>query len=117
MIYGDGEQTRDFTFISNIVHGNLLAAEAKAEDVAGKTFNVANGKTISLNEMLNQLNSLLGTDVQPRYEAARVGDIRDSMADISEARTCLGYDSLVTFEEGLKQSIDFYRSLLVSSKS
>lgn len=115
-IYGDGEQTRDFTFIKNVVHGNLLAAEAPAADVAGKTFNVANGKTISLNQMLSMLNELLGTDVKATFEDARVGDVRDSLADISGARKCLGYEPVVSFEEGLKQSIDFYKSMLVSSK-
>jgi UDP-glucose 4-epimerase len=115
-IYGDGEQTRDFTFIKNVVHGNLLATEAPAAKVAGKTFNVANGKMISLNQMLAMLNELLGTDVQPIFEDARVGDVRDSLADISGARENLGYDPVVTFEEGLKQSIEFYKSMLVSSK-
>ena len=114
VIYGDGEQTRDFTFIQNIVHGNLLAAAAKAKDAAGKTFNVANGKTISLNQMLELLNRLLDTDVQPRFEDPRVGDVRDSLADISGAREFLGYEPTVGFEEGMKQSIEFYKSLLVS---
>lgn len=114
VIYGDGEQTRDFTFIKNVVHGNLLAAAAPAADVAGKTFNVANGKTISLNQMLAQLNELLGTDVQPNFEDARVGDVRDSLADISGAREYLGYEPVVSFEDGLKQSIEFYKSLLVN---
>lgn len=114
VIYGDGEQTRDFTFIKNVVHGNLLAAAAPAADVAGKTFNVANGKTISLNQMLAQLNELLGTDVQPNFEDARVGDVRDSLADISGARKYLGYEPVVSFEDGLKQSIEFYKSLLVN---
>lgn len=113
VIYGDGEQTRDFTFIKNVVHGNLLAASAKAEDVAGKTFNVANGRSISLNQMLSQLNTLLGTDVQPIFEAARVGDVRDSLADISNARQFLGYEPVVSFDVGLEQSIEFYKSLLV----
>lgn len=114
VIYGDGEQTRDFTFIKNVVHGNLLAAEAPADLVAGKTFNVANGKSVSLNTMLKMLNELLGTDVQPKFEEARVGDVRDSLADITNARKCLGYEPVVTFEDGLRQSIEFYKSLLVA---
>ena len=113
-IYGDGEQTRDFTFIKNVVHGNLLAAEAPADLVAGRTFNVANGKTISLNQMLAQLNQLLGTDVQAQFSESRVGDVRDSLADISNARKCLGYEPVVSFEDGLKASIEYYKSLLVS---
>lgn len=112
VIYGDGEQTRDFTFIENVVHGNLLAASAPAEKVAGKVFNLANGKTISLNQMLVKLNELLGTDVQPSFETARVGDVRDSLADISQARECLGYEPVVDFNTGLERSIEFYKTLL-----
>ncbi len=115
VIYGDGEQTRDFTFIDNVVHGNLLAASSPAEKVAGKVFNVANGKTISLNQMLAQLNELLGTDIQPTFEDARVGDVRDSLADISQARECLGYDPVVDFSTGLQRSIEFYKTLVATS--
>lgn len=114
VIYGDGEQTRDFTFIDNVVHGNLLAASAPADQVAGKVFNVANGKTISLNQMLAKLNELLGTDVQPTFEDARVGDVRDSLADISQARQYLDYEPIVDFNTGLERSIEFYKSLLVA---
>lgn len=113
-IFGDGEQTRDFTFIDNVVHGNLLAASAPAEDVAGKVFNVANGKTISLNQMLAKLNQLLGTDIQPTFEPPRVGDVRDSLADISQARKCLGYEPVVDFNTGLERSIEFYKSLVTA---
>ena len=114
VIYGDGEQTRDFTYIDNVVHGNLLAAEARAEDVAGNSFNVANGKTVSLNQMLDQLNELLGTNIKPRFEDPRPGDVRDSLADITSARKFLGYEPVVSFEDGLRRSIDFYKTLLVS---
>lgn len=116
VIYGDGEQTRDFTFIENVVQGNLRAVEAPAESVAGRTFNVANGKSISLNEMLSQLNKLLGMNVKARFEPARVGDVRDSLADISAARTYLGYDPRIGFEEGLERSIEYYKSQLLNSK-
>ena len=116
IVYGDGEQTRDFTFIQNVIHGNLLAAEARAEDVVGKTFNVANGTTTSLNKLLRLLNELLGSEIHPKYEPARIGDVRDSLADISLARQYLGYEPVVDFEEGLRKSIDFYKSQLVSSK-
>ena len=114
IVYGDGGQTRDFTFVKNVVHGNLLAAAAEAEDVAGKTFNVANGKATSLLTLLELLNEFLGTGVQPQIEPARVGDVRDSLADIAEARRCLKYEPVVDFEEGLRQSIDYYKSLLVA---
>lgn len=113
-IFGDGEQTRDFTFIDNVVHGNLLAASAPGEDVAGKVFNVANGKTISLNQMLAKLNQLLGTNIQPTFEPPRVGDVRDSLADISQARKCLGYEPVVDFNTGLERSIEFYKSLVTA---
>ncbi len=110
VIYGDGEQTRDFTFVENVVHGNLLAAQAPADQVAGRTFNVANGKSISLNSMLARLNQLLGTNIAPQFEPARVGDVRDSLADISAARQALGYEPIVSFDEGLQKSIEFYKS-------
>ena len=113
VVYGDGEQTRDFTYVRNVVHGNLLAADAKGAE--GKIFNVANGKTTSLLRLLELLNDLLGTDIQPRFEEPRAGDVRDSLADISSARAILKYEPVVGFEEGLRQSIDYYRTLLVAT--
>jgi UDP-glucose 4-epimerase len=112
VIYGDGRQTRDFTYVENVVHGNLLAAEAKG--VAGMTLNLANGRTTSLVTLLEALNRLLGLDIQPVHEPPRVGDVRDSLADITLARRLLGYEPPVEFEEGLKRSIDYYRSLVES---
>ena len=108
-IYGDGQQSRDFTFVANVVHGNLLAADA--EGVAGRTFNVANGRQTSLLELLEDLNRLLGTNIKPVHAAARVGDVRESLADITQARTWLKYEPQVGFEEGLRRSIDYYRRL------
>lgn len=108
-IYGDGHQTRDFTFVANVVHGNLLAADAP--NVSGAMFNLANGRSTSLLELLDALNELLGTDVEPRFEPARTGDVRDSLADISQARARLGYEPQVDFRAGLEQSIAFYRGL------
>lgn len=110
-VYGDGGQSRDFTYIANVVHGNLLAADANAKLVAGRTFNVANGRNTSLLELITQLNSLLGTNIKPIHAAARVGDVRESLADITQARTCLAYEPQVGFEEGLRRSIDYYRSI------
>ncbi len=110
VVFGDGLQTRDFAYVENVVHGNLLAAEA--DGVAGKTVNLANGRTTDLLTLLAALNKLLGLDVQPIHEPPRVGDVRDSMADITQARRLLGYEIQVDFEEGLRRSIDFYRSLL-----
>lgn len=110
-VYGDGGQSRDFTYIANVVHGNLLAADADAKLVAGRTFNVANGRSTSLLELLAQLNTLLGTSIKPVHAAARVGDVRESLADITQARKCLAYEPQVDFEEGLRRSIDYYRGL------
>ncbi len=111
-IYGDGHQSRDFTYIENVVLGNLLAAEHPA--AAGKCFNMANGRSTTLNQLMSGLNAALGTDVQPIYEASRPGDIRDSMADISLANRTLGYSPLVGLEEGLKKSIEYYRALVTA---
>ncbi|MCA9197365.1 MAG: SDR family oxidoreductase [Planctomycetales bacterium] len=112
VVYGDGQQTRDFTYVANVVHGNLLAADA--QDAVGKTVNVANGKTTSLLTLLELLNEYLGTDVQPKFEAARAGDVRDSLADITRAQQLLGYEPPVTFEDGLRRSIEYYRSMFVA---
>jgi UDP-glucose 4-epimerase len=112
-IYGDGLQTRDFAYVGNVVHGNLLAAEAK--DVEGKMLNLANGQSVDLLTLLATLNKLLELDAQPIHEPPRVGDVRDSLADISQARRLLGYEPQVGLEEGLRRSIDYYRSLVAKT--
>jgi UDP-glucose 4-epimerase len=109
VIYGDGLQSRDFTFVGNVVHANLLAADAPG--ASGRVLNVAAGGAITLLELIDALNELLGTDVTPRHAPPRPGDIRESMADISHARHLLGYEPTVGFREGLRQSIDYYRRL------
>jgi len=109
-VYGDGGQSRDFTYVANVVHGNLLAADA--EGAAGRVFNVACGGSISLLELLSNLNRLLGTAVEPIFEPARAGDVRDSLADISAARDVLKYAPQINFEEGLRRSIEYYRGLV-----
>lgn len=109
-IFGDGLQTRDFAYVGNVVHANLLAAEAKG--VEGKTLNLANGRSVDLLTLLAALNKLLELGVQPILEPPRVGDVRDSLADISQARSLLGYEPQVGLEEGLRRSIDYYRSLV-----
>jgi UDP-glucose 4-epimerase len=109
VIYGDGLQTRDFIYVGDVVRGNLLAAEANR--VAGRTINLACGRSVSLLDLLAALNRLLGTNVQPKHEPARAGDVRDSLADITLAREYLGYEPQISFEEGLRLSIDYYRSL------
>jgi UDP-glucose 4-epimerase len=110
VVYGDGQQSRDFTYVANVVHANLLAADAK--DVGGRVFNVANGRTTSLLELIAALNRQLGTNVQPKHDPPRAGDIRESMADITQARQWLGYEPQIGFEEGLRRSIDYYRSIV-----
>lgn len=109
-VYGDGHQSRDFTFVQNVVHGNLLAAEVP--QAAGRMFNMAAGHKVSLLELLAQLNRLLGKNVQPIFEPARPGDVRESMADITLARQILGYEPLVSFSEGLERSIEYYVNLI-----
>jgi UDP-glucose 4-epimerase len=103
-IYGDGKQTRDFTYIDNVVQANLLAAEVPA--AAGRTFNVGSGQATSLLEMLAQLQSILGTNLPPKFAPARTGDVRDSLADISLARQILGYQPAVDLAEGLFRTVE-----------
>jgi UDP-glucose 4-epimerase len=112
VIYGDGRQTRDFAFVGNIVQGNLLAMDAP--DAVGRIVNLANGRSTDLLTLLSVLQRLLQTKIEPRHEPPRTGDIRDSLADISAARRLLGYEPVVGLEEGLRRSIDYYRSVLAS---
>ncbi|MGI8587075.1 MAG: SDR family oxidoreductase [Chloroflexia bacterium] len=106
-IYGDGRQSRDFTYIDNVVEANLLAAEAPAE-VSGY-FNVACGDRISLLELVAHLNAILGTDLAPVYEAPRAGDVRDSQADITKIGDALGYTPVVPFGEGLARTVEYFK--------
>jgi nucleoside-diphosphate-sugar epimerase len=108
-IFGDGLQSRDFLYVANVVAANLLAARAPAAKVAGGVFNVAGGQSISLLELLGELNRLTGRAVQPRFEPARVGDVRASLADISRLQQMTGYRVSVTWQEGLKATLGFYR--------
>ncbi len=108
-IYGDGEQSRDFTFIDNVVEGNLLACKAPAARAAGQFFNVATGQRITLNETFKLLQGLTSYKGQPKYEAERGGDIKHSLADISKAEAALGYRPTVDFEEGLRRTVEWYR--------
>jgi UDP-glucose 4-epimerase len=109
-IYGDGEQSRDFTYIDNVVAGNLLAAEAPAEKVAGQMMNLATGQKITLNQTFEILKGLTGYNGRPAYEGARAGDIKESLADISRARNLLGYQPSVNFSEGLRRTVDWYKA-------
>ena len=109
-IFGDGGQSRDFTFVGDVVAGNLLAADARG--VSGRVLNMAAGRSITLLGMVADLNRLLGTKVEPEFAPPRAGDIRESLADITQARQLLGYEPSVSFEEGLRRSIDYYRSVI-----
>ncbi len=108
-IYGDGEQSRDFTYIDNAVEANLLACTAPAAQAAGQVFNVATGRRVSLNETFKLLQPLTSYSGQPKYEAERGGDIKHSLADISKAEAALGYKPKVDFEEGLRRTVEWYR--------
>jgi UDP-glucose 4-epimerase len=109
IIYGDGGQTRDFIFVQNVVRGNLLAAEA--EGAAGEVFNMAEGRQTSLLQLLELLSKLLGQGIEPDFQPPRVGDVRESLADIYRARSVLGYEPVTNLEQGLTQTIDYYREL------
>jgi len=109
VIYGDGEQSRDFTYIDNVVFANMRAASAA--DASGKVINVANGQRITLNELLAELKDLTGKqDVTAEYREPRVGDVRHSLADIALAQQFLGYESKVDLREGLQRTIDWWKS-------
>lgn len=109
IVYGDGGQSRDFVYVGNVVQGNLLAAEAP--QVSGKVFNMAEGKQTSLLRLLDILADLLGVEVQADFQPARVGDVRESQADITLARTLLNYQPETDLHGGIVQTIDYYRRL------
>ncbi|MEW6198398.1 MAG: SDR family oxidoreductase [Planctomycetota bacterium] len=110
IVYGDGEQSRDFCFIENVVAANLLAAEVPR--VRGEVVNIACGQRTTLNEIVRDINRLLGTDIAPEYQPPRAGDVRHSLADISEAQRVLGYEPRVMFAEGLERSLAWYKANL-----
>src|SRR3954462_9853573 len=107
-IYGNGEQTRDFTYVANVVDGVLRACDANG--ASGEVINVATGGRISLNQLFRTMRGLVGASVEPTYEEERAGDVRDSQADISKAQRLLGYSPTISFEEGLRQTVEWYRT-------
>jgi nucleoside-diphosphate-sugar epimerase len=107
-IYGDGQQTRDFTYVTNVVDGVIKAAETPG--AGGEVFNVATNSRISLNELLATLNRIFGTSLEPIYKEARQGDVRDSQADISKAVKLLGYQPSVGLEEGLRETVRWFKA-------
>ncbi len=113
-ICGDGEQTRDFTYVANVVDGVLRACTANA---SGEVINVATGGTISINELCRRMAQLAGVDIRPVHIEARLGDVRNSQADISKARRLLGYEPIVSFEDGLAKTLDWYKAQRSSAAS
>lgn len=110
-VYGDGRQSRDFTYIDNVVEANLLAAGA--EKTAGQTVNIACGQRITINAIIEMINELVGKNTKPHYEPHRAGDVKHSLADISLAEKIIGYKPLVDFKAGLEKSIEWYRENLM----
>lgn len=116
-IFGDGQQSRDFTYIDNAVHANLLAAEAPAAQVAGQVFNVATGTRADLNETFRLLKKLTGFSGEVKYGPDREGDVKHSLADITSAEKNLGYKPQVDFEEGLRRTVEWYRGEATAAKA
>jgi nucleoside-diphosphate-sugar epimerase len=104
----DGEQSRDFTYVANVVEANLLACVA--DDVSGEVFNVACGTTVSVNGIVSQLNKILGTKIKAEYAAKRKGDVRKTRADVSKMKQLLGVRKIIGFEEGMKLTVDWFRN-------
>jgi UDP-N-acetylglucosamine/UDP-N-acetyl-alpha-D-glucosaminouronate 4-epimerase len=107
-IYGDGEQTRDFTYVTDVVEGVLMACDAPG--VSGEVINVAAGGRVSLNRLFETMKGIIGAQVEPDYVAPRAGDVRDSQADITKARRLLAFEPRVSLEEGLRRTVDWYRA-------
>ncbi len=108
-VHGDGEQSRDFCYVDNTVAANLLACSVPAERVAGGVFNIACGERHTINELLKNLNEIMGKQIESVHTAPRSGDVRDSLADISLARRDLGYDTAVRFAEGLRRTVEWFQ--------
>ena len=110
-VHGDGEQSRDFTYIDNVVHANLLSARAK--QTAGEVVNIACGEAITVNAIIDMINQIVGKDVQPIYADPRPGDVKHSLADITRAENLIGFKPVVSFNEGLQKAIEWYRDNLL----
>ncbi len=110
LIFGDGEQTRDFTHIDNVVEANMMAAAAQTTQ--GQVVNIACGESVTINQVITTISKLLGTDCKPRYAPPRAGDVMHSLADITLAREVIGYEPHVMFEDGLARAIEWYKANL-----
>src|SRR5947209_7166489 len=113
-IFGDGEQSRDFTYIENAVNANLLACQAPTQEAAGQVFNIATGRRVTLNETFKALQPLTSYSGQLKYGPARGGDVKHSLADVSKAEAGLGYRPSIDFEEGLRRTVEWYRKEIVA---
>jgi nucleoside-diphosphate-sugar epimerase len=111
-VFGDGEQTRDFTYVGNVVLGNMLAATAPADKVSGQVFNLAAGGQTSLNTLLDMLQEIIGTETKAIYTAPRPGDIKYSHSDITKARRAMNYEPRTTLLNGLQPTVEWYRKFL-----
>ncbi|MBD3216937.1 MAG: NAD-dependent epimerase/dehydratase family protein [candidate division Zixibacteria bacterium] len=111
-IFGDGQQSRDFTYIANTVYANLLAAEK--DDVRGEIFNIACGERYTLLKLLEELNGIIGTNIEPSFTKERPGDIKHSLADVSRAQEILGYKTLTSFREGLEETVAHFKEQMES---
>ena len=110
-VYGDGEQSRDFTYIDNVVHANLLAARAKRTQ--GEVINIACGEAVTVNAIISMINEIVGKQVKPIYADPRPGDVKHSLADINKAQDLIGFNPVVSFNEGLQKAIEWYRENLL----
>jgi UDP-glucose 4-epimerase len=116
-IFGDGSQSRDFTYIDNVVEANLLATKAQASQVAGQVFNIATGRRSDLNQTFHLLKEIIGFAGNVRYEPERPGDVKHSLADLSRAEKLLGYRPKIHFEEGLRRTVDWYRKQMRAAQA
>jgi len=110
-VYGDGQQSRDFTYVDNVVDANLLAARTR--QTKGEVINIACGQAVTVNEIIDMINKLLGKEIQPIYTEPRPGDVKHSLADITAAKNLIGFEPAVQFSDGLQKAIDWYRYNLV----
>ncbi len=108
-IYGDGEQSRDFTYVENAVAANIAAMDAPAS-ACGQTYNIGCGERFTLNQVVTNINEILGTNISPKYEPERAGDVKHSLADISAAQRNLGYHPAISFNEGLRRTVEWFKS-------
>jgi nucleoside-diphosphate-sugar epimerase len=108
VVYGDGEQTRDFSFVANVVQANLLACEA--DGVVGETLNVGGGTQTSLNQLVKELRAIVTTDLHVEYAEPRPGDVKHSLASVEKAKRLMGYDSVIPFGEGLRRTVEWFAS-------